>query len=69
MMKKNMGFVDKFVRVLAAVIIAVLYLTHVISGLLALILLIIGIIFIVTSLLGFCPMYLPFHINTGKKKE
>lgn len=68
-MKKNMGSIDKWVRILAAIVILVLYYTNVISGTLAIVLLIITGIFLVTSLFGFCPMYVPFGINTiGKKK-
>jgi len=67
-MKKNMGTTDKAIRILVAVVIAVLYFTNVISGILAVILLILAVIFIVTSILGFCPLYLPFGLNTGKKE-
>jgi hypothetical protein len=68
-MKKNMGTVDKVIRVLVAVIILVLYFTHVVSGTLAVILLIIAGVFVVTSLLVFCPLYLPFGLSTRKKEE
>jgi hypothetical protein len=67
-MKKNMGTVDRVFRVLVAVIILILYFTHVISGTLAVILLILGGIFAVTSLLGFCPLYLPFGLSTRTKE-
>ena len=67
-MKKNMGTVDRVIRVLVAVIILVLYFTHVISGTLAVILLILAGIFIVTSLLGICPLYIPLGISTRKKE-
>jgi hypothetical protein len=67
-MKKNMGTTDKVIRVLVAVIILVLYFTHVISGTLAVILLILSAVFVVTSLLGFCPLYLPFGLSTRKKE-
>ena len=63
-----MGTVDKVIRVLVAVIILVLYFTHVISGTLAVILLILAGIFVVTSLLGTCPLYIPLGINTRKKE-
>jgi hypothetical protein len=66
-MKKNMGTIDKVIRVLVAVVILVLYFTHVISGTLAVILLILAGVFVVTSLLGFCPLYLPFGLSTRKK--
>lgn len=67
-MKKNMGTIDKVVRILIAIVIIVLYFVNVISGTLAIVLLILSAIFILTSLISFCPLYLPFGINTGKKK-
>jgi len=68
-MKPNMGTVDKVVRILAAVVIAVVYFTHQISGTAAIILLILAGVFILTSFLGFCPLYLPFGISTRKKEK
>ena len=65
-MKKNMGTVDKVVRILVAAIILVLYFTHVITGTLAVILLILAGILVVTSLIGTCPLYLPFGLSTRK---
>ena len=67
-MKKNMGTTDKVIRVLAAVIIAILYLTNVLTGTLGIVLLIVAVILVLTSLVAFCPLYLPFGINTDKKK-
>jgi di/tricarboxylate transporter len=67
-MKKNMGTTDKVIRILVAVVILVLFLTDVISGTLAVILLILAGVFVVTSLLGFCPLYLPFGLSTRKKE-
>jgi len=67
-MKKNMGTVDKVIRILVAVIILVLYFTHVITGTLAVILLILAGVFVVTSLIGTCPLYLPFGLSTRKKE-
>ena len=67
-MKKNMGNADRLVRILAALLIAVLYFTHVVSGTLAIILAAVAIIFILTSFISFCPLYYPFGINTCKKK-
>ena len=66
---KNMGTVDRIIRILVAVVIAVLYFTKLIGGTLAIILGIIAIAFILTSAIGFCPMYAPFKIKTLKKKE
>jgi len=67
-MKKNIGTTDKVIRILVAVIILVLYFTNVITGTLAVILLILAGVFVVTSLLGLCPLYLPFGLNTRKKE-
>jgi len=68
-MKKNMGTTDRILRIAAAVVIAVLYLTHVISGTLAIILLVIAGIFILTSFISFCPLYFPFGFSTRKKEQ
>jgi len=67
-MKKNMGTMDKTIRILIAVAIAVLYFTNLISGTLAVILGMLAAVFLVTSFIGSCPLYLPFGINTFKKK-
>jgi len=56
-MKTNVRNIDKVVRILAAIVIAVLYFTHIISGTLALLLLLVAGIFLLTSLLEFCPIY------------
>ena len=67
-MKKNMGTIDKVIRIVVALIVVVLYFTHVISGTLAIILLALSAIFIVTSFLSFCPLYLPFGLSTRNKE-
>ena len=68
-MKKNMGTIDKVIRILVAVVIAFLYFTHVITGTIGIVLLILATIFVVTSLISLCPLYLPFGINTGAKTK
>jgi len=65
-MKINMGTIDRFIRLTIAAIIAILYFTGQISGALAMVLGIVAIAFIVTSLTGRCPGYLPFGISTRK---
>ncbi len=67
-MKKNVGTTDKVVRILMAVVIAVLYFTNVISGTLAIILLIIAGILIATSFLSLCPIYLALGLSSRKKE-
>lgn len=66
-MKANMGSIDKAVRVLLAIAIVSLYYTSVISGTLAIVLLIFAGVFILTSFMSFCPLYIPFGISTCKK--
>jgi hypothetical protein len=67
-MKPNVGTIDKAIRILSAVVIATLYFMEKISGTTAIILLVLAIIFIITSFLSFCPLYWPFGISTHKKK-
>ncbi|MDX1650893.1 MAG: DUF2892 domain-containing protein [Brumimicrobium sp.] len=63
-MKKNMGSVDRVIRLMIAATIAVLYAAEIISGVLGVILLILAAVFTLTSLLGFCPLYSLFGIKT-----
>ncbi len=65
-MKQNMGGVDKIIRLIVVAIIAVLYFTGQITGTAAIILGIIAVAFLVTSLIGWCPTYMPFGISTKK---
>lgn len=67
-MKKNMGTTDKMIRILIALLICVLYYTEIINGTTALVLGIFAAIFTITSLISFCPLYLPLGISTCKKK-
>lgn len=66
-MIKNMGTLDRALRVVVAVVIAVLYFTGQISGLTALILGILALVFVLTSFIGTCPLYLPFGLSTRGK--
>jgi uncharacterized membrane protein YobD (UPF0266 family) len=68
-MKKNMGGIDRIVRIIFALVIAVLFFSNVISGTAGIILLVLAGILLVTSLVSFCPLYWPFGINTCKTKE
>ena len=68
-MKKNMGSTDKIIRVLIAIVIALLYFTGVIPGVLGVILIALAVIFVITSLVSFCPLYLPFGISTLRKPK
>lgn len=66
-MKKNMGSADRIIRILVAVVIAILYFTNYLSGTAAIILGLLAIVFVATSFISFCPLYLPFGISTRKK--
>lgn len=68
-MRQNMGLVDRIIRLSVVVIIAVLYFTGQITGTAAVILGIIAVAFLVTSLIGWCPSYVPFGISTRKKES
>jgi uncharacterized membrane protein len=67
-MKKNMGTTDKLIRIVLAVIVAILYYNNVISGTLAIVLGALAVIFVLTSFISFCPLYVPFGINTCPNK-
>jgi uncharacterized membrane protein YeaQ/YmgE (transglycosylase-associated protein family) len=66
-MKKNMGTLDQIARILVALGIVGAYYMHWISGTVAIVLLSFAAIFIITSFMRFCPLYLPFGISTHKK--
>ena len=67
-MKHNMGAIDKAVRILFAVAVGVLYLVGAIGGTAAIVLGGLAIIMVLTSLLGFCPLYVPIGLSTNKKE-
>ena len=67
-MKKNMGTVDRVVRAIFAVVVAVLYFSGSISGTAAVILSVLAVIMLLTSISGVCPLYGPLGISTMKKE-
>ena len=68
-MKKNMGGMDRFLRLIIALAVSALSYFGVISGTLATVLLILAGIFVLTSLVSFCPLYTLFGVNTCKSKN
>ena len=68
-MKNNMGNSDRIIRVLVAAVIAVLFINNTITGIFAYILLAVGAIFLLTSLVGSCPLYSLLGINTCRVKK
>jgi fatty acid desaturase len=68
-MKKNMGSTDKVIRLVLAALFIVLYVTGYVTGTWGIVLLVLAGVFILTSLITFCPLYWPFGISTRNKKE
>jgi len=64
---KNMGTLDRVLRIIVAIIFGYLYFSGTVSGAFGIILLVLGIVFLLTSFVSFCPLYLPFKISTLKK--
>ena len=67
-MTKNMGNLDRALRTILALVVLYLYLSGGISGALAAVLGIFALAFVVTSAIGFCPLYVPLKISTTKKQ-
>jgi hypothetical protein len=67
-MKRNMGTIDKAIRILVAVVVVILYFTNVISGTLGIILLALAAVFVVTSIVSICPLYILLGLSSRKKE-
>lgn len=68
-MKKNMGSTDRIVRVILALILAGLYVGGVVEGTLGIVLVVLALVFVATSFMSFCPLYLPFGLSTCKTDQ
>lgn len=68
-MKNNMGNTDRIIRVVIAAVIAILFINNIITGVLAYVLLVVGVIFLLTSLVGSCPLYSLLGTNTCRFKK
>lgn len=68
-MMKNMGTIDKVIRILIVVTIGVLYYTQVITGTAGIILIVVAVVLLLTSLVSFCPLWALLGIKTIKNKE
>ncbi len=68
-MKKNMGTTDRIIRIVVAAVVAALYFTNILTGILGIVLLVLAGIFVLTSFVSFCPLYAPFGISTCKLKQ
>ncbi len=67
-MKKNMGKTDKLIRLVLAVVFAVLYFNGIVAGTVGIVLLVLAGVFTLTSLVSFCPLYAPFGLSTCKNE-
>lgn len=67
-MKKNMGNIDRILRIIIAAVLAYLYFGGIVTGTLGLVLVILGGVFVLTSLVSFCPLYTLVGLNTCPKK-
>ena len=68
-MQKNMGVVDRGIRTIVGLVLAVLIVTGELTGTAAVILGIVAAVLVLTSAAGFCPLYLPFKVSTKRKTE
>jgi hypothetical protein len=66
-MKVNMGMADRIIRIIVAALLLLAVTMHWVSGILAIIAVVLAVVFLGTSVIRFCPLYLPFGINTHKK--
>ncbi|MBP7512088.1 MAG: DUF2892 domain-containing protein [Bacteroidia bacterium] len=67
-MKTNMGGADRIIRVILAVVFAVLFFTGTVTGTFGVVLLVLGGVFLATSVISFCPLYTLVGMNTCKTK-
>jgi hypothetical protein len=65
-MKRNLSNIDRIVRVVLALVFAYLYFGGIVTGTLGIVLVVLGAVFLLTALLAFCPLYVPFKFSTYK---
>ncbi|MBK8504567.1 MAG: DUF2892 domain-containing protein [Saprospiraceae bacterium] len=68
-MKKNMSNLDRVIRIILATVFAYLYFSGTVTGILGILLVVLGAIFVLTSLVSFCPLYRIFGISTCSTKQ
>lgn len=68
-MKKNMGNLDRTLRFVVAAVLIALFYTGTIFGIWGILLVVLAVVFFLTSLMGFCPLYVPFGIRTCNIKK
>lgn len=65
-MKRNMSNTDRIIRVILAALFAYLYFGGVVTGTLGIVLVVLGAVFLLTSIVALCPLYVPFKLSTYK---
>ena len=68
-MKKNMGIADKVIRTIIAIVFLALYFTNVLTGTLGIVLIVLSVVFLLTSLVSFCPLYALLGISSKPKEN
>ena len=68
-MKANMGSADRIIRIILAVVMGVLFFMKIITGALGIVLVVAAVVFALTSLISFCPLYPIFGLSTKKKEN
>lgn len=68
-MKPNMGGTDRIIRLVVAAIVAVLYFTGTLTGTIGIVALVVAAVFVLTSLVSFCPLYTLIGLNTCSVKK
>lgn len=68
-MKTNVGNMDRIIRIVLAVILAGLYFGGIVEGTIGLILVVLAAVFTLTAVIGFCPLYTLFGLNTCPVKK
>ncbi len=68
-MKANMGSIDRIARIIIAIVIGILFYQGIISGVVGIVLLVLAGVFVLTSLISFCPLYAPFRLSTKKNED
>ncbi|MBM3145425.1 MAG: DUF2892 domain-containing protein [Chloroflexi bacterium] len=67
-MKRNMSNLDRIIRVILSAVFAYLYFGGIVTGILGIVLVVLGAVFLLTAIVAFCPLYAPFKISTYKSK-
>ena len=68
-MKKNMGSTDKIIRIILAVGLGLLYFTHIVTGGVGIAILVVAVIFLITSFISFCPLYSILGLTSKKNNS